>query len=83
MCAFRDKITEISFQRQHEKKMPPACPSCHSTNVLPIVWGLPANNAMEAAKRRKVVFGGCVIDDDPPRWHCENCGLDFGSRGDL
>ena len=65
--------------------MPPPCPSCRSTNIVPIFWGMPSP---DAAKKGGVFFGGCVIDPstssgqafDPAKWHCNACELNFGAR---
>jgi hypothetical protein len=28
----------------------------------------------------RVKLGGCVVSGDDPQWHCQACGMDFGSR---
>jgi hypothetical protein len=53
----------------------PACPLCGSNHVASILYGLPDDS--EELKRdvnaKKIVLGGCVITDDDPQWHCNEC----------
>ena len=57
---------------------PPACPTCGSAaDVVPIVYGLPGEELMAAAKRGEVALGGCLVSPDDPRWRCKKCGVDF------
>jgi len=62
---------------------PEACPQCGSTRVLPILWGMPSPEASEAAKRGKVVIGGCMVHgpngvEKDPAFECRDCGHRFG-----
>jgi hypothetical protein len=57
--------------------MPPPCPSCHSTNIVPIFWGFPS---LDSLKKGGVFLGGCAIPPDPAKWHCNACELNFGAR---
>jgi len=46
------------------------CPRCGQSNVLPIVWGMPAGDP-----RPGVIVAGCVIEDGPlARFGCAECG---------
>jgi hypothetical protein len=54
------------------------CPKCNSNDVARIVYGLPTEEAFKEADKRKIVFGGCCIDDSCPKWHCNQCGHDWG-----
>jgi hypothetical protein len=59
----------------------PPCPQCHSpAQVIPILYGLPASAAFDAAERDEIILGGCVIDRFSPMWHCKACHEDFGLR---
>jgi hypothetical protein len=53
------------------------CPKCGSLDVVPILYGYPMEEAMEAAKRGEIALGGCCVSDDDPRKHCKACGEDF------
>jgi hypothetical protein len=52
----------------------PACTRCgaHPPNV--ILWGLPAGPVDDP----HVTYGGWVIDGDPAKWHCTDCGHQWG-----
>ena len=54
------------------------CPSCGTSQVLPIVYGLPGPELAEEARLGKVVLGGCVITGEDPEWRCAKCGREFG-----
>lgn len=56
------------------------CPKCGERKVLPIVYGLPGEDLFEAAERKEVFLGGCVISDDDPVWQCGACGAAWGKR---
>ena len=49
------------------------CPNCGSFNRLPILYGLPGPGVP-----KDVVLGGCIITDNDPKWHCEDCGHEWG-----
>ena len=40
------------------------CPKCDSTDIVPIVYGYPGPELIEASALRKVEIGGCVIEED-------------------
>jgi hypothetical protein len=60
----------------------PACPTCQSSEVVPIMYGLPSSEGLAAAKRGEVQLGGCVIGPASPRWYCRACGEYFGDHLD-
>ncbi len=51
-----------------------ACPKCDSEKVVPIVYGFPTDETMEAARRGEVSLGGCIIMGDDPNRECQDCG---------
>ena len=51
------------------------CPNCPSTEVWPILWGMP--NGRPPPRH---VVGGCYVTDDDPRWECQACQHRFGRR---
>jgi hypothetical protein len=51
----------------------PACPFCGSACV-PIVYGLPGPELVAEYEAGRIVFGGCVILEETPSWHCRECG---------
>ena len=58
------------------------CPECGSTNVVPIVYGLPPPEAGEEAERGEIVLGGCCVMDDSSTRHCRDCEHEWGRFGD-
>ena len=61
-----------------EERETPKCPSCGSSKVVPIVYGMPGSELAEACERGEVELGGCVIGDCDPEWHCKRCGHQWG-----
>ncbi len=55
------------------------CPQCGSSSVDSIIYGEPNLELMEAAQRREVVLGGCVIRENSPKFVCKQCGSRWGS----
>jgi len=55
------------------------CPRCGEVSGVPILWGMPDNDASERAERGEVVLGGCLVTDDDPDWSCTNpaCGNEW------
>ncbi len=60
----------------------PPCPKCGSPDVIPIMYGLPSEEAAEEARQGKIALGGCCISDDSPRWHCRDCEPEWGTIDD-
>jgi hypothetical protein len=58
---------------QHAK-----CPKCRSNNTIPIVYGMPGPELVEAAERGEVALAGCIVSHFDPSWTCKACGNQFG-----
>lgn len=50
----------------------PKCPNCGS-KLLEIVYGMPDSEIGEKAMKGELFLGGCMIEDDNPKYHCNNC----------
>jgi hypothetical protein len=48
----------------------PSCPVCGLQGV-PIVYGFPLIGDMQDAERGLILLGGCVMEDEDPRWACD------------
>lgn len=59
------------------KKRGKACPRCGSRGVVPIGYGYPEADMMDAAEKGSIALGGCCVTGDDPRSHCKACGEDF------
>ena len=46
-----------------------ACPHCGAAGV-PLMFGLPVEQAQAAADDGRLALGGCVEPTDPPNWEC-------------
>ena len=55
----------------------PICPSCGSSNSIPIVYGKPSSEAMKKAEKGEIVLGGCIVRPDRNKYRCKDCGRDF------
>lgn len=64
----------VKSRKNCEKKQ---CPECGSSDTIPIQYGFPSPEMMNAADKGKIRLGGCVIKNDSPDWHCKACQLDF------
>jgi predicted RNA-binding Zn-ribbon protein involved in translation (DUF1610 family) len=60
-----------------KKKTKNVCPKCGSSNVIPIIYGLPSYEAFLESKEGKIKLGGCIVSDDNPNWHCKDCGHEW------
>ena len=58
---------------------PKACPRCHSDEVIPIVYGMPAPDVVEESRAGRVALGGHVLGPEAPDWHCVACGHEWRS----
>jgi hypothetical protein len=55
----------------------PSCPTCGSAG-RPVLFGLPAPEANEAAAEGKLILRGCIEPEDFPHWEC-SCGHEWAS----
>jgi hypothetical protein len=83
-CIIQQELAELDRRRNAMVKSrgwatetPPACPKCGSQRVMPVMYGYPSVEGMEAARRGEVVLGGCVVYDLAPRWACAECHHQF------
>lgn len=55
------------------------CPKCGGNDIAIILWGLPAfsKELEEKVKRKKIVFGGCMVSGNDPKLECNDCGYRF------
>lgn len=70
-----DAATALEVDRDR-LELPPAagrtCPRCGGA-VVPIVWGLPTEEANEAFAAGLAVSGGCLVGPSPERYECVRC----------
>ena len=58
---------------------PNKCPICESISIADILYGLPANSKdlSMALEKKRIVLGGCCVTDNDPEWHCNECGYEW------
>jgi hypothetical protein len=49
------------------------CPKCGRV-LIPIVYGYPGFQMLEASEAGTLRLGGCVVTGDDPLWWCEQDG---------
>jgi len=63
------------------RKRPSQCPQCHSTRVVPIQYGDPTKEAMEAARREEIILvPQGWSSGDGPTLHCLHCSYEWGGE---
>lgn len=53
-----------------------SCVQCESEKVVPIIYGLTTFDSY-IELQDKVVFGGCVIEDNSPLYQCLDCNATY------
>ena len=55
------------------------CPKCGGTDIAMILYGLPSESEFlkEEVKKKKIVFGGCIVSKNNPELECNDCGWRF------
>ena len=61
----------------------PTCPSCQSTNVVAIMYGLPSPEGFAKVQRGERELGGCCLSADDPMWVCKACHERFGNHAEF
>lgn len=56
-----------------------ACPSCNRLVVVPIIYGKPTFELIEAAENGLCLLGGCAVQSESPNWHCKSCNFKWYS----
>ena len=58
------------------------CPSCNSKNAAEYLYGMPFfdEKLQKQIDEGKVILAGCIINDNSPKYHCNDCGKDWGRR---
>ena len=69
---------------EYDSYGPEYCPRCKKHNVGVFFYGLyrgieeETPEMQEKIKAGKMIPGGCMVSDDSPRYHCNDCGLSWG-----
>ncbi len=65
-------------KRYKSDVMPDKCPKCGAP-VYRILYGMPVMSEEEYFNtyHEHVIYGGCCISDDDPKWACSKCGTEI------
>lgn len=55
------------------------CPFCTMEAAMPILYGFPSNEVVEAIEAQQVVHRGCLIPNDRTDWLCQACGREWAN----
>jgi hypothetical protein len=64
----------------------PACPQCgRGGHPIPILYGLPEEEALARARNGEIHLGGCYVTGllSDPHWYCTTCGERWGTPGEM
>lgn len=57
----------------------PECPRCRTNEyVIPLLYSLSGTPDISQVLAGGAFLGGCIVHPGSPKWHCTNCGTDFG-----
>ena len=58
------------------------CSKCDSFKVARIIYGMPdfTDRLEKLEEQGKIVFGGCSISGNDPKYECTECGVGFYKR---
>jgi len=57
------------------------CPSCHSTEVIPIVYGCSEPLPDPDLDDKRIFLKEACQGFDDPEWHCKACGHQWWGKG--
>ena len=64
-------------RRRAKPKPPPLCPECRSTEVVPIVHGIPNAAQSKAIKLGRAIAADREEWEGMSEWYCKSCGTDW------
>ena len=65
---------------EEERELAGPCPRCGANDAKPIAYGLPDVGTHERLSG-VVVFAGCCVPEQPPRFACGRCDRTWGDGG--
>ncbi len=55
----------------------PTCPKGHTDSIIPILYGMPTEEAFAEADSGLIWLGGCEIPEVENNWHCKKHIIQF------
>ena len=62
------------------KSKPSRCPQCEGETVVPILYGMPTEEAFLEEEQGLIALGGCCQEIGAPIWHCNACEHEWGGE---
>lgn len=62
------------------KRIAPECPECGSIDVIPIIYGPPSKDLLEAEASGLCIVGGQNMSHTDPEWHCNDCEHEWSEQ---
>lgn len=61
------------------EEVKPPCPRCRTNEyIVPLLYSLKLSGNISEILASGAFLGGCNVHPGSPKWHCSNCGTDFG-----
>ena len=57
----------------HKTETTSPCPKCNARDSIPIAYGYPGPEMMEASRAGKIELGGCIVFPNQPNRSCRVC----------
>ncbi|HSF56817.1 MAG TPA: hypothetical protein VLD83_01995 [Candidatus Binatia bacterium] len=76
-------ISEAMAQKQTKlgrKKKPPACPTCGSSTVVPIIHGIITSSLQKSIDEGNAVRADREEWEGMTEWYCKRCGCDWSGN---
>ncbi|HLN85046.1 MAG TPA: hypothetical protein VK200_01260 [Candidatus Limnocylindrales bacterium] len=70
-------MKKASTRRRAKAKGSSLCPECGSTQVVPMVHGIPTAAQSKAIKRGDAVLADREEWEGMSEWYCKSCGCDW------
>ncbi|HEY7164497.1 MAG TPA: hypothetical protein VIB79_08030 [Candidatus Binatia bacterium] len=68
------------MEAKPEKHRPTSCPVCRSTDIVPIVHGLPSTEEHRAIAEGRAVAADREEWEGMTEWYCKSCGCDWSGE---
>ena len=68
-------ILSVTEEILYRSRLPSKCPTCGARAVVPVLYGLPTEEAFKQEQDGKIVIGGC--EPGFVEWECVNCKQQF------
>jgi hypothetical protein len=71
-------MKKLPMRRQPASKPARLCPECGSTDIAPIIHGIPTRKQAQQIKAGRAVLADREEWEGMTEWYCKSCGCDWG-----